>query len=233
MWSRIGDAGRGFSHPVGLVQWDENGESKTRYAEVENRKTDTVVRPDRSVYAADLDTEDFGTPYLTDNPDPANWATAFEYSKLRKVQSRGELNENEQSPDFFILDALIGNVDGARTSKHMHTNKEVYEDVNTGVEAQYGGENGSIDEYIDAVVSDSFGNSFESYIKSPGDEYSRSEFETATRAIFSAFEQQEFTGGIAIDGTIESPEICKATREDIEGIRADGDYSDVSSVIME
>jgi hypothetical protein len=230
VWSRIGDAGRGFSHPVGLVQWDEDGDSKTRYAEVENRKTKTVVKPEESVYTADLDAEDFGTPYLTDNPDPGDWTTAFEYSKLRELQQRGELQYDNDRVDELLVDALIGNIDGARTFKHMHGDEEQF-DVKTGVEAQYGGEDDSLDEYVDAIVSDSFGESFESYLKSPESEYTRDDFETATRAIFSAYESQEFTGGIGIDGTIAQPEIFKLTKEQVEQIRESGDYTDVSSVI--
>ena len=215
--SLIGDVERNYwSHPMGLLQWeDENGQTQVRYAETENRRTENVVQPEESVYAADVDDEDFVAGGYVDT-EPQKWYTALDYEKAR--QQEDQLAEGDEPVGTLMGHALLHAVDDAGLSGWDFSQ---YQD--NGVEMP------EPDEAPDVVVSDSFGTSFQEYVRNPDEEYTRRDFESTKRKFFKACEDNDFTGHYALDGTLDDPEIIKTTEEKLEEIRSDKAYGNVAS----
>jgi len=218
--SLIGDVDRNYwSHPMGLLQWeDENGETQVRYAETENRMTEKVVQPEESVYAADVDEEDFVAGGYVDT-EPEQWYTALDYEKARQVED--QLADGNEPVGKKIGSALLSAVDDAGLSGWDFSQ---YED--NGVEMPMPEQ---ASEITDTVVSDSFGTSLQEYVRNPDEDYTRRDFESTKRKFFKACEDNDFTGHYALDGTLDDPEIIKTTEEKVEQIRADKAYGNVAS----
>jgi hypothetical protein len=218
--SMIGDAGTGFSHPIGLLQYEEDGESQVRYAEIENRMTRNVVEPENSVYDSELGTEDFIAGGYVDT-EPSDWVSVFDYEKRRELEEQGKVEA--QPADTSVFWALTHAVDDAALNGYDMSEIE----QETGVDAAYS------DGWINAVVSDSFGESLEEYVKNPEEgDYTREDFETAARTVFTALETENFGGEFALDGDLANPEVYKAEKETLEEIRADMAYDEVGLSVV-
>jgi len=211
--SRIGDAGgKRFSHQLGLLQYEENGETHVRYAEIENRFNDPHAEPEESVYATPI-----GAETEWSDTEPSDWVSVFDYGKWRELEEKNVISD--QSSTVFW--ALTHAVDDAALDGTDWDDGDV-----VGKDAGYS------EEGIDTVVSDSFGQSLESYVKNPGEEYNREDFETAARTVFTALETENFGGEFALDGDLANPEIYKAEKETLEEIRADMAYDEVGSRVV-
>ncbi|EGQ43182.1 MAG: hypothetical protein J07AB43_11720, partial [Candidatus Nanosalina sp. J07AB43] len=76
------------------------------------------------------------------------------------------------------------------------------------------------------VISNSFGRSVSDYARNPTKKKSRY-LEGTSRAIFSAMDKQGWEEPIALDGTIENPEIYHVTEDTVEEIHVDKAYGEV------
>ncbi|MFB6232674.1 MAG: hypothetical protein ABEH61_00290 [Haloarculaceae archaeon] len=212
--SIIGDAGGDrFTHPMGLLQYQENGETHVRYAETENRYTDPHAEPENSVYGSDPDKKSFQT-WQMGEVDPIDWATVFDYDKIREMEERGKLNEQSSLGRQLSL-TLIQAVDDAGMNGYDMT--EITQE--TGVETVHA------DQLIDSVISDSLGKSLQNYVRNPGEEYTRDDFEDFAKQFYLAAEAEDFGGHFIMKGDLANPEIYKKESETLEEIRADMNYS--------
>lgn len=87
----------GFFHYIGLLQYEKNGEEKTKYAEVTDGLNVNLFRrvirnPEDSLYRTSLDHEnvDNSRDYETGDAGtmfPEHYVTAFDYEKARELES--------------------------------------------------------------------------------------------------------------------------------------------------
>lgn len=214
--SMIGDAGTGFSHQFGLLQYEEDGETQVRYAEIENRFNDPHSKPEESVYATPI-----GAETNWSDTEPSDWVSVFDYEKRRELEEQGKVEA--QPADTSVFWALTHAVDDA--ALNGYDTSEIEQE--TGVDAEYSDDN------INAVISDSFGESLEEYVKNPEEgDYTREDFETAARTVFTALETENFGGHFAPDGDLANPEVYKAEKETLEEIRADMAYDEVGLSVV-
>ena len=219
--SIIGDAGGDrFTHPMGLLQYEENGETHVRYAETENRMTRNVVEPENSVYGSEIGTDDFQAGGYVDT-EPSDWATVFDYDKIREMEERGDLHEQSSLGRQLSL-TLINAVDDAGMSGYDVS--EIKEE--TGVDTV------NTDELIDSVISDSLGKSLQNYVRNPGEEYTRDDFENFAKKFYLAAEAEDFGGHFLMKGDLSNPEIYKEESETLEEIRANMAYNEVGSRVV-
>jgi hypothetical protein len=81
------------------------------------------------------------------------------------------------------------------------------------------------------AISDSFGESVSDYARNPTKE-KKNYLQGTSRAIFSAVHKQGWNQPIALDGTIEDPEIYHVTEDTVEEIHADRAYDQVRQRVM-
>jgi len=214
-----------FDHPIGFLQYqDEEGNQRAKHFEFENSEWRNTyghsANLENSVYAAPLDKE-YTDAAASDPPEAEeyesnNFLSPLDYEKGRKLERRGELSD---SFDRMMLNALNSIVDDA---------PQFYDyDKNT----ESGADSLTPNNDFEAVISSSFGESVEDYANDPSVEGYDNLIGTS-RAIFSAMAKQGWNEPIAIDGTIEDPEIYHATEETIEDIHKDRAYDEVKSMIM-
>jgi hypothetical protein len=206
-----------FSHPIGFLQYeDENGNQKAKHFEFENSVWDRhSARLDNSVYSTSLN-KDFVFPDRPTEFEPNNFLSPLDYERGRELERRGELGENF---DLRMLNALNQLVDDA---------PEFYdydESTRSGAESQM-----PIGGKPNPVISNSFGQSVSDYARNPTKEKKRY-LEGTSRAIFSAMAKQGWNEPIALDGTIENPEVYHATEDTIEQIHEERAYDEVGSIV--
>ena len=208
-----------FDHPIGFLQYkDEDGEQKAKHFEFENSVWDRhSARMDNSVYTAPLNQEFVNEGPPSTDYESNNFLSPLDYERGRELDKRGELGENF---DLRMLNALNQLVDDA---------PEFYdydESTRSGAESQMpvGGK-------PNPVISDSFGESVQDYAENPTTQGYR-HLEGTSRAIFSAMAKQGWSKPIALDGTIENPEVYHATEETIDSIHEDRAYDDVRQKVM-
>ncbi|MBY6287277.1 hypothetical protein GLT90_01590 [Nanohaloarchaea archaeon H12] len=200
----------GFDHPIGFLQYqDEEGNQKAKHFELENSNW---IR-----HSANLENSVYTTPLGQHAPispeyEANNFLSPLDYERGRELEERGELSENF---DLTMLNSLLWMVDDA---------PEFYdydEDTRSGAESQMpvGGK-------PNPVISNSFGESVQDYAEDPTTQKYR-HLEGTSKAIFSAMAKQGWNEPIALDGTIEDPEVHHATEETIEGIHEDRAYDEV------
>jgi hypothetical protein len=212
-----------FDHPIGFLQYqDEEGNQKAKHFEFENSEWRNTyghsANLENSVYAAPLDKEytDAAASMPTPEFESNNFLSPLDYEKGRKLERRGELSD---SFDRMMLNALNSIVDDA---------PQFYDyDKNT----ESGADSLTPNNDFEAVISSSFGESVEDYANDPSVEGYDNLIGTS-RAIFSAMAKQGWNEPIAIDGTIEDPEIYHATEETIEDIHEERAYDDVRQKVM-
>lgn len=216
--SMIGDAGGNrLSHPIGLLQYEEDGETQVRYAEIENRFNNSHSIPEKSVYATPI-----GAETQWSDSDPSDWVSVFDYQKFRRLYENGDIDK-DRSLGRQLTISLMNVVDDVSSVGYDLTESET----------ETGRDNELADEPIDAVVSDSFGTSVEDYVKNPEEgEYIRKEFETTARTIFTALETENFGGEFALDGDLSNPVVYKTEKDALEKIRADMAYDEVGSRVV-
>lgn len=226
IFGKIGDAGEGYSHPLGILHYGDEGETQVRYAEIEPRGTAMIVRPEESIYHAGLDQESFngaGNREL----NPSEYVTSFDFTKMREMEERG-LVETEEA-EVSLFHGHLSYVDDAGMNGYDFENLEESGEIESaGVEAN----STETAVWIKGVTSDSYGESLESYMTSPDESYTRRDFEVSARAIFSALEQQDFAGPIALDGTLRNPQVLHPTEQQVQNIRENQLYDNVASTIL-
>jgi hypothetical protein len=207
----------GFDHPIGFLQYeDENGNQKAKHFEFENSAWERhSARLDNSVYSTSLD-KDFVFPDRPTEFEPNNFLSALDYERGRELERRGELSENF---DRRMLNALNNMVDDAPQFYDYD------EETNSGAESL------TPNKEFKPVISDSFGQSVSDYARNPTKEKKRY-LEGTSRVIFSAMDKQGWDEPIALDGTIENPEIYHATEETIEEIHQDKAYDQVKNRVI-
>jgi hypothetical protein len=203
-----------FDHPIGFLQYeDEEGNQKAKHFELEaSNWFRHSVRLDNSIYTTPLN-KDFVFEGRPTEFEPNNFLSALDYERGRKLEEKGELL---YTFDKFMLGALRQMVDDA---------PEFYdydESVQSGAESETG---------LKAAISDSFGRSVSDYARNPTKEKKRY-LEGTSRAIFSAMDKQGWDEPIALDGTIENPQVYHATGETIEDIHEERAYDQVRQKVM-
>jgi hypothetical protein len=209
-------ANPGFVHPIGFLQYEENGEENTRYVELETRSWPHVNTPSESLWRTSLEQETVkgkGGDYF-----PEHFVTAFDYEKARELESRGIL---EPEINNELLWATMELIDDAGGTGYDYSSV----DVETGAEWHMP------DRGLNGVVSDSFGESIEDYVTDPTKE-KREYLKGTSRAIFSALDKYGFGEPIALDGTIQEPEILHTTQETRDSIIEDAAYDEVRERIL-
>lgn len=226
--SKIGKIGEGFSHPLGILHYGEEGETQVRYAEVEPRLTAMIVRPENSIYHASLDQDSFTG--AGDQPlDPSDYVTPFDYTKMREMGQRGLLDADPENTEVLIFHGFLSYIDDAgMTGWDFEQLKKEGRIENAGVEAN----NTKGHEWIKGVTSDSYGESTEQYLVSPDEDYTRRDFEVSARAIFSALEQQDFAGPVGLDGELGNPRVIHATEQKVQALRENRNYDEIASNIL-
>jgi hypothetical protein len=224
--AKIGDAGNSFSHPLGLLQYEENGESQVKYAEIENRPTAMIVEPENSVYRSDLNQESFVTAQ-NQEVDPSQYVSSFDYTKKRDLESQGSINPQDSEIELFRH--LVSYVDDASMNGYdLSALEEDGRIEESGVEAN----SANTSNWVKGITSDSFGESLEKYVVSPGENYTRADFETTARAVYIALENQGFAGPIALDGNLSDPRVLHPTEQQVQTIRENRLYDKVASTIL-
>lgn len=224
--AKIGDAGNSFSHPLGLLQYEENGESQVKYAEIENRPTAMIVEPENSVYRSDLNQESF-VAAQNQELDPSQYVSSFDYTKKRDLESQGSINPQDSEIELFRH--LVSYVDDASMNGYdLSALEEDGRIEESGVEAN----SANTSNWVKGITSDSFGESLEKYVVSPGENYTRADFETTARAVYIALENQGFAGPIALDGNLSDPRVLHPTEQQVQTIRENRLYDKVASTIL-
>ena len=118
-----------------------------------------------------------------------------------------------------MLGALIETVDD--TSQGY----DYDEDLKTGEEWQIP------DGGLEPIVSDSFGESISEYVTNPTNQ-GRRYLDGTARAIFSALDKHGFGEPIALDGTIQNPEIFHTTEQKRQEIIEDQAYNQVKQRVL-
>ncbi len=212
-----------FDHPIGFLQYqDEEGNQKAKHFELENsvwRNTyGHSANLENSVYSAPLDEKftDAAASAPTPEYESNNFLSPLDYERGRELERRGELSENF---DRRMLNALNNMVDDAPQYYDYD------EETNSGADRL------TPNQDFVPVISDSFGESVQDYAEDPTTQKYR-QLEGTSRAIFSAMDKQGWNEPIAIDGTIEKPEVYHATEETIEDIHEDRAYDQVRQRVM-
>jgi|APHM01.1.fsa_nt_gi hypothetical protein len=201
-----------FSHPIGFLQYeDEDENQKAKHFELENSEwLRHSARLDNSIYTTPLDQP---TP-ISSEFESNNFLSGIDYKRGRELAERGELGENF---DRRMLTALTSMVDDAPQFY------DYSESTESGAESQILG--------AEPVISDSFGQSVTNYAKNPTKEGNKYLMGTS-RAIFSAMDKQGWNEPIALDGTIENPEIYHATEQTVEDIHQNRAYDQVRQRVL-
>ena len=209
-------ANPGFVHPAGFLQYEENGEMNTRYVELESRSWPHINVPSESLWRSSLEQETVernGEDYF-----PEHFVMAFDYEKARELESRGII---EPEINNELLWAMTELVDDAGGTGYDYSSLDV----------ESGSEWHMPDRGLNGVVSDSFGESIEDYVTDPTKE-KREYLKGTSRAIFSALDKHGFGEPIALDGTIQEPEIHHTRQETRDSIIEDAAYDEVRERVL-
>jgi hypothetical protein len=205
----------GFLHPIGFLQYEEDGNLEVKYFELEGRPYTGVADPENSIYRSNLEKDqiqDNGTFF------PEHFVSAFDYGKARELESEGILEGGNL--DLVLTSAMINLVDDVNVG---------YDYTSTDYES--GAEWIIPDDGIKPVVSDSFGESIVDYVTDPKKD-KREYLKGTSRAIFSALDKHGFGEPIAIDGRIQEPQILHTTQETRDSIIEDAAYDEVRERVL-
>ncbi|RXK51712.1 hypothetical protein [Halorientalis pallida] len=215
---------------IEILQYEEDGEQEVKYAEMTDSTDENTFRrvirdPEDSLYNAPLemdtvsnarDSEAFeeGTMF------PEHYVTAFDYEKARDLENEGILglgenqNGNIVSVGSYIGDALFELVDDMGITGYNVNPDRDLPDATTEVSSP--------------LVSDSFGMSLQDYRDNPTTE-KRQYLESVARGMYQIQESEGWGTSIALEGTLENPELIPTDQETVNEIRQEGAYDEVRS----
>lgn len=197
--------GSGLAHPVGFLQYQENGEQRTKIAEntgADRRWMSWIRDPDESLYGLSLDEEAVELNNLERHP--AHWVSAFHYDKAREIQEMGGF-DSYGALDSSVMGSLYQMVEDIG-------NDHLLAGDGPGRPESYGRTPG-----WDIIVDDSFGRSVQDAMNNPTRE--KSEYmEYAGRAFKAAMDKQGWDEPLRVSGTLEDPTYEHLAREEFEDI---------------
>ncbi len=198
-----------LSHPIGILQYVDEGEQQVREFEVETQFYPEFSKPENSFYKWPLD-EDFPPAYSSRQWEPEQFMHAFCGEKARKLVQMDEIPRDEM--DRYLIEGLLSQIDDA---------PELYnfdEDRATGGQRQVNGD------YEGVAVSSSFRNSVSHYMDNPT-RVGKKKLDGASKAIFSSLNKFGWNKAIALDGTIDTPEIYRISEEFRKKLHANQVYN--------
>jgi hypothetical protein len=224
----------GFRHPIGLLQYEKDGETKLKYAEQTDAVNVNIFRrvirdPEFSLYRSSLDQETVDSARASEPGDPGarfpeHYVTALDYTKARELEKR--------ETDYFPFGI---NDDGGYVSVgdyFVWSMMEMVDDMGiTGYDINPDIENIGVPT-DGRLVSDTFGESVEEYVANPTTD-SREQFENISRGLYQIFEQEGWDTSIALTGTIENPEILPTDQKTVNAIRQDQAYDQVRERVLQ
>ena len=241
---RNGVGNTGFRHMPALLQYNKDGETEVKYAELTRatlagRFWRSIRDPEESKYRSSLENDIIKHEDETkaNGGFPEHFVTALDYSKARELELRNEdilgfgpanasttnkyLSLGDQIGQF--LTELVD--DYGFTGYEGEDGTDINPDMNIGTE-----ETGEM--VAQTLVSDEFGESLEEYVVDPDPE-TREYIESIGRGIYTIRQEQGWDTALALTGTIENPEIRGTTRETADKIRADQAYDQIRERVTE
>ena len=237
---RNGVGNSGFRHMPALLQYNKNGETEVKYAELTRatlagRFWRSIRDPEESKYRSSLENDIIKHEDETkaNGGFPEHFVTALDYTKARELELRNEdilgfgPNDGPNDNDYESLGDEIGQfltelVDDMYITGHSEDGQEINSDINRSKEVWAGL----------TLVSDEFGESLEEYVVNPDPE-TREYVENIGRGIYTIRQEQGWDTDLALTGTIDNPEIRGTTRDRINEIRADQAYDQIRDRVTE
>lgn len=215
----------GFRHLPGILQYQKNGETEVKYAELTDAIDVTptfyhVIRdPEDSIYRESLEQETVNTTGGGNGIRfPEHYVTAFDYEKARDLQSQGILGLESNGKGVingvgdYLGVVLFQLVDDIGITGY-DTNPDL--DLPNPQVAVDG-----------TIVSDEFGESIEEYVTNPTTE-KRQYMENIGRGMHQVQQQEGWGTSLALTGTLEDPEILPTDQETVNQVRQDQAYDQV------
>jgi hypothetical protein len=223
--------GTGLRHWIGFLQYQKNGETQVKYCELTDAEAQGTFRhvirnPEDSIYRSDLEKDWISTTRegAEERPKdvfPEHYVTVFDYSKARELESEGILGiesrlDINNGVGGYLIAGMINTVDDTGPHVWYKDNPDVNHEHSRDPEGLMNG-----------VVSNSFGESVEEYVTDPTPE-KRQRFREISRGLLNVYnEEDDWSTKIAVDGTLEDPEVYRTDVETINQIRADEAYDEV------
>ena len=232
---RNGVGNSGFRHMPALLQYNKDGETEVKYAELTHatlarRFWKSIRNPEDSKYRASLDQDT-----MKNGGFPEHFVTALDYSKARELGLRNEdilgfgPNDGPADNDYDSLGDEIGRfltqlVDDLYITGYSEDGQEINPDIDRPEDVWAG----------HTLVSDQFGESLEEYVVDPDpDPETREYIENIGRGIYTIRQEQGWDTDLALTGTVDDPEIRGTTRDRINEIRADQAYDQIRERVTE
>ena len=227
---RNGVQNSGFGHMPALLQYNKDGETEVKYAELTQatlagRFWRSIRDPEESKYRSSLENDIIKQKDETkaNGGFPEHFVTALDYTKARELELRNEdilgfgPNDGPADNDYESLGDEIGQfLTELVDDYHLGGQMSQQPDMNKKDNVQIGG----------TLVSDEFGESLEEYVVDPDPE-TREYVENIGRGIYTIRQEQGWDTDLALTGTIEDPEIRGTTKDKVNEIRADQAYDKV------
>jgi hypothetical protein len=196
-----------ISHPLGMLMWEEEGQTHFRYAETERRNTALTAKPQNSIYGSSLNQESFDAPRLY-KADPEEWVGPLDYDKLQKMEKMYEDIDSGKAGEHIAV-TLMRSVDDAGGRGY---DKDI-----PGVDTERG-------IFPSIVVANEFGESVQNFARHPSENYTREEFEGTARAVYSAIKKDKTNNGYALTGDLSDPSIHKVSENTVEKVKNNRDF---------
>lgn len=218
----------GFRHLPGILQYEKDGETKVKYAELTDATNVDIFRrvirdPEFSAYRSSLDQDTISVSRDSEPGDsgssfPEHYVTAFDYEKARELESQGILGLGKNKAGGFnavgdsIGIVLFDLVDDMSITGYDTNPDRSLHDAQAVIDG--------------TLVSDSFGRSIENYITDPTTQ-KRQYIENVARGMFQIQQQEGWGTSFALTGTLEDPEIIPTDQNIINQVRKDEAYDEV------
>ena len=223
----------GFRHMAALLQYEKNGEARLKYVEQTNAVNIDIFRrvirdPGFSLYRSSLDQNTVGTSRDSEPGDegamfPEHYVTALDYTKARELESEDILGLTENDAGVIIA---VGDSIGVALF-------QMVDDMGiTGFDNNPDRDNTNLGAALDGtLVSDSFGQSLEEYVTDPTQE-KKSYVENIARGLYQIQQKQGWEANVALEGTIEDPEILPTNQETLNAVRENQAYDQVRERVL-
>jgi len=217
----------GFLHLPGILQYEKNGETQVKYAELTdplniNNFRRVIRNPEFSVYRSSLDQDTISVdrdsqPGDTGSMFPEHYVTALDYTKARQLESENILG-------------LGNNGKGAINGVGDYLGVVLFQLVDdmgiTGYDTNPDLDLPNPQVAVDGtLVSDEFGESIEEYVTNPTTE-KRQYMENIARGMHQIQQEEGWGTSLALTGTLKDPEILPTDQETVNQVRQDEAYDE-------
>ncbi|SDJ63853.1 hypothetical protein SAMN05216226_106148 [Halovenus aranensis] len=218
----------GFRHIPALLQYERNGEANVKYVEQTNSVNVDIFRrvirdPESSLYRSSLDQDTVNVSRDSESGEsgnmfPEHYVTALDYTKARELESEDILGLTEN-------DAGVVNAVGDWVGVALF---QMVDDMGiTGYDNNPDRDNTNIGAALDGtLVSDSFGQALEEFVTDPTPE-KREYIKNISRGLYQIQQEQGWEATVALEGTLEDPEILPTNQATINAVRGDQAYDQV------